>query len=312
LGQPETDIQSLPFGDQLNSYPDQYAPATADDSAPLYFTGKERDAESGNDYFEARYYGSSMGRMLSPDPSQLYYADPTNPQSLNLYSYVLNNPLVHVDPNGLDCVYDDGGGNFHTATGDCDNSTLALANAGHYIDCDGCTTNSTAGTLDPATGTMYLTDANGNGIAGTNISDWANPVGLSNTIAIGGTTGNVDVTGDGMGIGISYSNLPQLPDGELRNPNAPPALPKLKGRDKGLCLWGSMTNEMLGGDSGPSDSSDTAPGKGGAEPIPFHTTTRGGKAVTRQMGVNDSADAKAGGTVEAGNYLLNVFACLAN
>jgi len=32
-----------------------------------------------------------MGRFLSPDPSALDYADPTNPQSLNLYSYVLNN-----------------------------------------------------------------------------------------------------------------------------------------------------------------------------------------------------------------------------
>jgi RHS repeat-associated protein len=31
-------------------------------------TGKERDSESGNDYFEARYFGSSMGRFLSPDP----------------------------------------------------------------------------------------------------------------------------------------------------------------------------------------------------------------------------------------------------
>jgi RHS repeat-associated protein len=32
-----------------------------------HFTGKERDAESGNDYFGARYYGSSMGRFMSPD-----------------------------------------------------------------------------------------------------------------------------------------------------------------------------------------------------------------------------------------------------
>jgi RHS repeat-associated protein len=30
-------------------------------------TGKERDQESGNDYFEARYYSSSMGRFMSPD-----------------------------------------------------------------------------------------------------------------------------------------------------------------------------------------------------------------------------------------------------
>jgi RHS repeat-associated protein len=71
-------------------------------------TGKERDAESGNDYFGARYYASSMGRFMSPDPSGLMYADPTNPQSLNLYSYVLNNPLKYLDPDGLSCYWDDG------------------------------------------------------------------------------------------------------------------------------------------------------------------------------------------------------------
>ena len=42
-------------------------------------TGKERDTESGNDYFPARYYASSMGRWTSPDPSGLYLADPENP-----------------------------------------------------------------------------------------------------------------------------------------------------------------------------------------------------------------------------------------
>jgi RHS repeat-associated protein len=67
-------------------------------------TGKERDAESGNDYFGARYYASSMGRFLSPDWSAkeepVPYAKLDNPQSLNLYSYVLNNPLSAVDPDG--------------------------------------------------------------------------------------------------------------------------------------------------------------------------------------------------------------------
>jgi len=72
------------------------------------YTGKERDTESGNDYFGARYYASSMGRFLSPDPAVLAYADPTNPQSLNLYSYVLNNPLTFIDPTGMECVWDDG------------------------------------------------------------------------------------------------------------------------------------------------------------------------------------------------------------
>ncbi len=58
-------------------------------------TGKERDTESGNDYFgAARYYASSMGRWLSPDPLGMAFADPTDPQSLNHYAYVLNNPLI--------------------------------------------------------------------------------------------------------------------------------------------------------------------------------------------------------------------------
>lgn len=68
------------------------------------FTGKERDAESGLDYFGARYYASVMGRWLSPDwsssPSGVPYADLSNPQSLNLYGYMRNNPLGGVDADG--------------------------------------------------------------------------------------------------------------------------------------------------------------------------------------------------------------------
>jgi len=67
-------------------------------------TGKERDAESGNDYFMARYYSSAMGRFMSPDWSAqeepVPYAKLDNPQSLNLYAYVLNNPLILVDTDG--------------------------------------------------------------------------------------------------------------------------------------------------------------------------------------------------------------------
>jgi RHS repeat-associated protein len=68
------------------------------------YTGKERDTESGNDYFGARYYASSMGRFMSPDwsddPKPVPYADLENPQTLNLYSYAGNNPLTRTDPNG--------------------------------------------------------------------------------------------------------------------------------------------------------------------------------------------------------------------
>src|ERR1022692_755662 len=67
-------------------------------------TGKERDTESKNDYFWARYYESSIGRFMSPDWSAkeepVPYATMDNPQSLNLYSYVKNNPLSAVDADG--------------------------------------------------------------------------------------------------------------------------------------------------------------------------------------------------------------------
>ena len=71
---------------------------------PPCSTGKERDTESGNDYFEARYYSSTMGRFMSPDWSAkeepVPYAKLDDPQSLNLYDYLNNNPLVGVDPEG--------------------------------------------------------------------------------------------------------------------------------------------------------------------------------------------------------------------
>jgi RHS repeat-associated protein len=71
---------------------------------PPRSTGKERDAESGNDYFMARYYNSATGRFLSPDWSAkvqpVPYAKLDDPQSLNLYSYVRNNPMSRTDPTG--------------------------------------------------------------------------------------------------------------------------------------------------------------------------------------------------------------------
>lgn len=70
------------------------------------YTGKERDSESGLDYFGARHYSSTMGRWMSPDwsegPDPIPYADLRNPQSLNLYGYVNNNPLSDADDDGHD------------------------------------------------------------------------------------------------------------------------------------------------------------------------------------------------------------------
>ena len=74
------------------------------DSNRYKFTSKERDSESGLDMFGARYYGSSLGRFITPDwatkPTAVPYAHYGNPQSLNLYSYVNNNPTTTADPDG--------------------------------------------------------------------------------------------------------------------------------------------------------------------------------------------------------------------
>jgi RHS repeat-associated protein len=65
------------------------------------FTGKERDAETGNDNFGARYYPNNLGRFLTPDPL-MASGRASNPQSWNRYAYTLNNPLRFIDPNGLE------------------------------------------------------------------------------------------------------------------------------------------------------------------------------------------------------------------
>ena len=67
-------------------------------------TGKQRDSETGNDYFGARYYSSDAGRFLSPDwaakAEPVPYAKLNNPQSVNLYDYVGDNPTSNVDATG--------------------------------------------------------------------------------------------------------------------------------------------------------------------------------------------------------------------
>jgi RHS repeat-associated protein len=93
-------ITSLPFGDGQTTQPQNGGCAPT----PTFFTGKERDAESGLDMFGARYYGSRLGRFMTPDwaakPTAVPYAMFGDPQSLNLYAYVRNNPLAKADADG--------------------------------------------------------------------------------------------------------------------------------------------------------------------------------------------------------------------
>jgi RHS repeat-associated protein len=61
---------------------------------------QERDAESGLDPTPNRLYYNYLGRWMSPDPLG---GDITNPQSLNRYAYVMNNPVSASDPTGMNC-----------------------------------------------------------------------------------------------------------------------------------------------------------------------------------------------------------------
>ena len=73
---------------------------SADTGLRQKFTGKERDAESRLDFFEARYFSWAQGRFTSPDPVVITPERFSDPQQINLYSYVRNNPLRLIDPTG--------------------------------------------------------------------------------------------------------------------------------------------------------------------------------------------------------------------
>ncbi|MFS1511739.1 S8 family serine peptidase [Chengkuizengella sp. SCS-71B] len=64
---------------------------------PFLYTGEIYDEESGLIYLRARYYDPSMGRFITEDT---YEGEINNPLSLNLYTYVHNNPLKYEDPSG--------------------------------------------------------------------------------------------------------------------------------------------------------------------------------------------------------------------
>jgi RHS repeat-associated protein len=77
---------------------------TNNDSNHYKFTGKERDVETGLDYFGARHYSNGLGRFITPDwsasPVPIPYADLSDPQSFNEYSYVRNVPTSKTDIDG--------------------------------------------------------------------------------------------------------------------------------------------------------------------------------------------------------------------
>jgi RHS repeat-associated protein len=109
----------LPFGEELFAGTGGRTQAqgySANDNVRQHFTQKERDNETGLDYFLARYYSSTQGRFTGVDPQNIVFEKEqgrnagerarilqsylVQPQNWNKYAYTRNNPLAYTDPNG--------------------------------------------------------------------------------------------------------------------------------------------------------------------------------------------------------------------
>jgi RHS repeat-associated protein len=95
----------LPFGEELCGTVPCGAPTGGQ---PRRFTGKERDAETGLDYFGARYYQAKLARFTTVDPVYTWRDNLVDPQRWNRYAYGRNNPLRYVDPDGREVMYANG------------------------------------------------------------------------------------------------------------------------------------------------------------------------------------------------------------
>jgi RHS repeat-associated protein len=97
----------LPFGEECTTGPCATNPGVGG-GQPRKFTGKERDEETGLDYFGARYYRANTGRFTTVDPVYTWRENLLDPQRWNRYAYARNNPLRYVDPDGraIDVVAD--------------------------------------------------------------------------------------------------------------------------------------------------------------------------------------------------------------
>jgi RHS repeat-associated protein len=89
----------LPFGEECTTGPCASNSEVGAGQARK-FTGKERDTETGLDYFGARYYGSRIGRFTTVDPAYVLEENLVDSQRWNRYAYARNNPLKYTDPDG--------------------------------------------------------------------------------------------------------------------------------------------------------------------------------------------------------------------
>ncbi len=199
----------LPYGDGPTPVGFQHAAPTAADATPLHFTGKQLDAETQNYYFGARYYNWHTGRFLIPDWSAkvepVPYAKLDDPQSLNLYAYMRDDPLGGVDVDGH-APFGMGGGAADCGSKDnrkCSSAAEALAAVKTQQHAKGTTSiqtvSATSASPSAALGAMIgeAIDPAGGGVAGAL---------LGSTIGVGGSVSYVPSTGSWFaGAAVTFS-----------------------------------------------------------------------------------------------------------
>ena len=125
-----------PFGKyRTASWDDGAIAQLVSNTTPRGFTGHEMLAEVGLIHMNGRVYDPDLGRFVSADP---FIQFPYYSQSLNRYSYVLNNPLSYIDPTGFRTVFDRAGDGLRGAVNNVggfirENSTKIIAAAKMYV-----------------------------------------------------------------------------------------------------------------------------------------------------------------------------------
>jgi len=195
-----------PFGEQDTSI------CTSTNAITHKFTGKERDSESGLDNFGARYDASSLGRFMTPDPLGGHQEDP---QTLNKYAYVRNNPTTLTDPTGLD---------FNL---NCDKNNGTTCQGGHqyYKDKDGnyqeTVVKSDNGNLTDQSGNKYHGEVDGLGVHfsqdGSKTSSLGTWVNGSNETKFSQTSGALA----GFSFDFHQTSKEQTANGTFYYPGAP-------------------------------------------------------------------------------------------
>ncbi|MGA8152577.1 MAG: RHS repeat-associated core domain-containing protein [Terriglobales bacterium] len=136
-----------------------------------------------------RSYSLTQGHWMTPDPARMAAVDMTNPQSWNLYAYVMNNPVSVIDPSGLELIeldWEGGSGLFDSDV---------LSQQGFNIQFDPNTGD--VSSIDPPSSSVSLVDASGNtvGQIGPDSNLSAGTVQVDQSITVSGADSPVPTSG---------------------------------------------------------------------------------------------------------------------